>query len=107
MSVSDMAAAAEPAPQEQLRVTSVELLRISKGDTVVVRADATTQEQVLFVSQALGTIMQAQGLGPEDVTLLIIPSNLDIKILSPEQMKAKGWERSSRLLVPGNGILPH
>lgn len=92
---------------EPVRVTSIELLRITKGDTVVVRADATSQGQVNFVGQALGAIMQAQGLGPDDVTLLIVPGNLDIKILSPEQMKAKGWVRDSRIVVPGNGFSPH
>lgn len=97
----------EAAPAlEPVRVTSLELLRISKGDTVVVRADATDQEQVNFISQALAAIFVAQGLGPEDATLLIIPSNLDIKILDATQMKAKGWERTSRLVVPGNGLGP-
>jgi len=91
---------------EQVIGSAIEILRIQKGDTVIVRADMTDETQMQYIVGAMAQIFQERGLGPEDVSRLIIPSNIDLKILSPEQMKRSGWERAARIVTPGkNGLL--
>lgn len=91
---------------EQVIGSAIEILRIQKGDIVIVRAEMTDPTQMQFIVGAMGALFAERGLGPEDVSLLIIPSNLDIKVLSPEQMKRGGWERTARIVTPGNGLRP-
>ena len=91
---------------EQVIGSAIEILRINKGDTVIVRADMTDQTQMEYIVGAMGALFAERGLGPEDVSLLIIPANIDVKILSPEQMKRSGWERTARIVAPGNGLRP-
>lgn len=91
-------------PPENTGVSALEILRIQKGDTLLIRADATTQEQVGFILQAVGQLLVNQGFTTDDVHLLIIPANIDIKRLNADQMKRQGWVRSGKItLVPGNG----
>lgn len=100
--------AEQAAAVEQAQVAGIEIFHIQKGDTVIVRANASDQEQLVFITAAFGELFKERGLGPDDVSLLIIPANLDIAVLNKEQMAAMGWMRASRIRIaqPGNGI-PH
>lgn len=93
-----------PTPAEGTGVTALEILRIQKGDTLLIRADATTQEQVQFILAAVGQLLVNQNFTTDDVHLLIIPANIDVKRLDADQMKRQGWVRANRVeLVRGNG----
>lgn len=86
---------------EGAQITALEILRIKEGDTIVIRADATTQEQVDFIMQAASALLQQQGLS--NTYILILPGNLDIKILNADQMRRQGWVRAGKIHMPGNG----
>jgi hypothetical protein len=94
---------ASPSPIDT-GVSALEILRIQKGDTLLIRADATTNEQVGFILQAVGRLLLNQNFTTEDVHLLIVPSNIDIKRLNADQMKRQGWIRAGKIeLARGNG----
>lgn len=93
-----------PTRQELLEsagITALEILRIKEGDTIIIRADATTQEQVDFIMQATSMLLQQQGL--TDTYILILPANLDVKVLNADQMRRQGWVRAGKIHMPGNG----
>lgn len=100
---SPAAAAEERNPNEPLAV-SIEILRIREGDTIVVRADAVDQAEVARIGQGITLLLNQRGL--RDVQLLVVPSNLDIKSLNPEQMRRQGWRRANLIDTAfGNGGL--
>jgi hypothetical protein len=89
---------------EQVTASAIEILRIQKGDTVVVRAAASDPQQLAFINHVFFSLFQRHGLGPNDVHLLIIPANLDIAVLDEAAMKQQGWERPGRIkLAMPNG----
>jgi hypothetical protein len=92
------------ATTEQLMASGIEVLQIRKGDTVLVRANASTNEQLMFITAAFGAVFEQRGLGPEDVSLLILPGNLDVKVMDAQQMRSCGWVRATRIVAPGNGL---
>lgn len=97
------------APGVQPPVTGIDVLKIEKGDTVIIYADTDNPQQAQYITGVFAAIIQAKGLVPaEDVFLLILPSNLEIKVLDPERMKEQGWIRTQRFRIatPGNGFNP-
>lgn len=56
--------ASDDAATEQVAATLIEILKIQKGDTVIVRAEATDPNQLAFINQAFFSIFEGLGLAP-------------------------------------------
>lgn len=95
--------------QQDAIISGLEILTIKEGDVVVIRTEIPDGPDgpaaIQFIQQALEAFTKARGL--VEVQFLLLPPNMDIKLLNPEKMRALGWRRSSDLelahSLPGPG----